>query len=126
MPLLHTLLRCLLIVTFCLEGSLSLWTSSAMAVDSAHQVAAAVQAQPVAVDQVCAEEAASEQGGTGHADCDCAQGIGCACACVFPAVAITHAIPFAAQHLLATVPVVPSRQPVVAAVTSPVFRPPIG
>lgn len=123
---LHLLLRCLLIVTFCLEGSLSLWASSAMAVDGAHQAVAADQASPAAIDRECADEASPERGGSVHNDCDCAQGPGCACACVFPVVAIAHAIPFAAQPLLATVPAVPSRLPVVVKAITPVFRPPIG
>lgn len=123
---LHTLLRLMLIVTFCLEGSLSLWTSSAMAVDVAHQAVAADQASPAAIDRDCADEASPEEGGSRHNDCDCTQGLGCACACVFPVVAIAHAVPFAAQQLLATVPAVPSRLPVVVKATTPVFRPPIG
>ena len=126
MPSFHLLLRCLLLVTFCLEGSLSLWASSAMAVDNAHQVAAMDQDRPVAIDEDCADEASNDEGGSPHHDCDCAQGPGCGCACVFPVVAITHAIPFAAQHLLATVPAVPSRLPVVVTASTPVFRPPIG
>ena len=126
MPPLRVLLRFVLVVTFCLEGSLSVWTASAMAVDSAHQAAAADQASPVAIDRDCADEASPEEGGSVHKDCDCAQGLGCACACVFPVVAITPTIPFAAQHLLATVPAVLSRLPVVITATTPVFRPPIG
>ncbi|MHB8911362.1 MAG: CopL family metal-binding regulatory protein [Lysobacter sp.] len=123
---LHTLLRFMLVVTFCLEGSMSLWASSAMAVDSAHQVAAAVQAPPAAADQDCEDVASSDEGGSVHRDCDCGAGSGCACACVFPVVAIAPTLPFAAQHLLATQPVVPSRAPVALAAITPVFRPPIG
>lgn len=125
MPPLRVLLRFLLIVTFCLEGSLSVWTSSAMAMDSAHQAAATGQAGPVAIDRDCADET-SPQAGAVHKDCDCGQGLGYACACVFPVGAITPTIPFAAHHLLATVPAVPSRLPVVVTATTPVFRPPIG
>lgn len=126
MPRLRVLLRFLLIVTFCLEGSLSVWAASAMAVDSAHQVAATEQARPASTDEDCADEASPERGGAVHEDCDCAQGLGCACACVFPVIAFVPAIPFAAQHSLANVPAVPARLPVVFAATTPVFRPPIG
>lgn len=126
MPRLRILLRFLLIVTFCLEGSLSVWAASAMAVDTAPLFAAAEQPSPVAIDRDCADEASAEQAGAVHEDCDCEKGLGCACACVFPAIAFTPAIVFAAQHLLANVPAVPSRLPVVVAATTPVFRPPIG
>ncbi len=126
MPPLRVLLRFLLIVTFCLEGSLSVWAASAMAVDNAHQVAAADQTSPGAIDRDCADEASPETGRAAHKDCDCARGLGCACACVFPVVAITPTIPFAAQHLLVTEPSVPARLPVVITATTPVFRPPIG
>lgn len=122
---LRVLLRFLLVVTFCLEGSLSVWASSAMAMDSAHQLAAADQASPVAIDRDCADEASLE-GAAVHKDCDCGEGLVCACACVFPVGVITHTVPFAAQHSLATVPAVPSRLPVVVTATTPVFRPPIG
>ena len=126
MPRLRILLRVLLILTFSLEGSLSVWATSDMAVDSALQVAVAEQPSPVAIDQDCADEASAEQAGAVHEDCDCEKGLGCACACVFPAVAFTPVIAFAAQHLLANVPEVPSRLLVVVAATTPVFRPPIG
>lgn len=130
MPALRVLLRFLLIVTFCLEGSLSVWAASSMAVDSAHQVTTAgvagQQDAKAAIDKECEDEASTRGEGTAHEECDCAQGLGCACACVFPVVAITPAIPFAAQHQLVTVPAVPSRLPVVATATTPVFRPPIG
>jgi len=127
MPLLHTLLRCLLVVTFCLEGSLSMWTSSAMAVDDAHQVAVAgLPSEAVVAEGDCAEVASSDEGGSMHRDCDCGKVSGCTCACVFPAVAIAHTLPFAAQHLLATQPVLRSRAPLALAATTRVFRPPIG
>ena len=126
MPLLHTLLRCLLIVTFCLEGSLSMWTSSAMAVDDAHQVAVAGVSEEVVADGDCAEVASSDEGSAMHRDCDCGKVSGCTCACVFPAVAIAHALPFAARHLLATQPAARSRAPAALAATTRVFRPPIG
>lgn len=122
---LRMLLRCLLIVTFCLEGSLSLWASSAMAVDNALHVASAEQARPVAIGQDC-EKSADGRGGSAHHDCDCGQGLGCTCAFVFPVGVIAHTLPFAAQHLLATVPAVPPRLPVVVTATTRVFRPPIG
>lgn len=128
---LRILLRCLLIVMFCLEGSLSLWASSAMAVDSAALDVAAKQSPATATGKACEEdgsrgdETAQGEGGSSHHDCDCGTGAGC-CACVFPVLAITHALPFAAQHRLATQLAVPSRSPVVLTATTAVFRPPIG
>lgn len=126
MPRLRILLRFLLIVTLCLEGSVSVWAASAMAVDNAHEVADTEKAGPAVIDEDCGDEAATEQGDAVHEECDCAQGLGCACACVFPVIAFVHAVPFAAQHSLASVPAVPARFPVVIAAITPVFRPPIG
>lgn len=126
MPPLGILLRCLLIVAFCLEGSMSLWASSAMAADRAGHVVAAGQALPAPVDQDCEDGATRDQGGSAHQDCDCGAGSACTCACMFTAVAIVHTLPFAARHLLATVPAVPSRTAVVLTAIAPVFRPPIG
>ena len=126
MPRLRILLRFLLIVTFCLEGSVSVWAASAMAVDNAHEVSATEKARPASIDEDCGDEASAEQGGAVHEECDCAQGLGCACACVFPVIAFVHAVPFAAQHSLASVTAVPARLPVVLVAITPVFRPPIG
>lgn len=124
MSMLGTLLRCLLIVTLCLEGSMSLWASSAMAVDNAREVGAASQTTSAVSDQDCEDQASQGGGDATHHECDCTSA-GCTCACVFPVVAIVH-VPFAARHLLASVPAVPSRAPVVLTATTRVFRPPIG
>ena len=133
MPSPTLLLRCLLIVTFCLEGSLSLWASSAMAVDKAHHTVdkahhatTAEQTRPVASGQDCEDPFAEDRGGSAHHDCDCGQGLGCACLLVFPAMAFNHVLPFAAQHLLATVPAGTPRAPLVVTAATRVFRPPIG
>lgn len=124
MSLLGILLRCLLIVTLCLEGSMSLWASSAMAVDNAREVGVASQATSAVSDRDCEDQASQGESDAAHHECDCTS-TGCTCACVFPVVAILH-VPFAAQHLLASVLVVPSRAPVVVTATTRVFRPPIG
>ncbi len=123
---LHLLLRCLLLVTFCLEGSLSLWASSAMAVDNAHHATTAEQTRPVASGQDCEDPLAGDRGGLAHHDCDCGQGLGCACLLVFPIMAFNQVLPSAAQHLLATVPAGAPRAPLVVTAVTRVFRPPIG
>lgn len=124
MSMLGTLLRCLLIVTLCLEGSMSLWASSAMAGDITRDVGEASQATSAIGGQDCEDQAAQGESGAAHHECDCTS-TGCTCACMFPVVAIFH-VPFAAQHLLATVPAVPSRAPMMVTATTRVFRPPIG
>ena len=126
MPSLTLLLRCLLIVTFCLEGSLSLWASSAMAVDKAHHANTAEQTRPVAIGQDCEDTSAENRGGSAHHDCDCGQGMGCDCLLVFPVMAFNYVLPFAAHHLLATVPAMSPRPPVIVTAVTRVFRPPIG
>lgn len=103
---------------------MSLWASSAMAADSTREVGAASGTTSVASDQDCADQASQGGGDAAHHECDCTSA-GCSCACVFPVVAIVH-VPFAARHVLASVPAVPSRAPVVLTATTRVFRPPIG
>lgn len=125
MPTFGILLRCLLIVAFCLEGSMSLWVSSAMAADRAGHVDAAQGSHPP-LEQDCEDDAQRDQGGSAHEDCDCGSGLGCACACMFPVAAMVPVVPFAARHLLATGPAVPSWTAVVPTAIAPVFRPPIG
>ena len=123
---LRVLLRFLLVLTFCLEGSLSAWSASAAALDDVHQVVVADAASPVVSDQDCAEEGVPGEGRSVHDDCECAQGLGCACACVFPVGAMAGTIAFAARHPLATAPAVRARVLVVPIVLTRVFRPPIG
>lgn len=121
-----TLLRCLLIVTLCLEGSLSLWSSSAMAVERIEHLATASPAPAVEADEDCDDGTSREGSGASHDDCDCGSGSGCLCACAFPLLAVTHTVPFAAQHLLASQPAVLEQTSVALATTARVFRPPIG
>ena len=88
-------------------------------------IGATIKKNGKAIGQDC-EKSADGRGGSAHHDCDCGQGLGCTCAFVFPVGVIAHTLPFAAQHLLATVPAVPPRLPVVVTATTRVFRPPIG
>ncbi|UHQ21538.1 CopL family metal-binding regulatory protein [Lysobacter sp. 5GHs7-4] len=122
-----TLLRCLLIVAFCLEGTLSLWSSSAMAAQDAVAAATRLVAADGALvaDADCEEDRPhDEQGRAPHRDCDCGTGSGC-CACAFPVVAAAHGVPFAAQHRLAVQPRALASARFVPAVATGVFRPPI-
>lgn len=126
MPSLALLLRCLLIVTFCLDGSLSLWTSSAMAANEVRHAAANGMQQVAAAADDCEDRVTQGERGSSHEDCDCGSGMACGCACVFPVAAITRPLPFAAQHALASRPAMFSLAAVPLSATTPVFRPPIG
>jgi hypothetical protein len=127
MPSPALLLRCLLIVTLCLDGSLSLWSSSVMAVaEVRHAAADATAAVAAETDDVdCADAGTSDQSGAAHEDCDCGVGA-CGCFCLLSFAAITHAVPFTAQHTLAIQPVLPSPPHVPLSARTAVFRPPIG
>lgn len=128
------LLRCLLIVALCLDGSVGVWRFTAMAADMTGHAATALHAASrsdhlvaaSATDQDCEETPAarSEQSGA-HDDCDCTKN-GCICARAFIETAFTHAVPFAVQHVLAAKPAVTLRPQVVREFSSAVFRPPIG
>lgn len=126
---LGTLLRCLLIVAFCLEGTLSLWASSAMAAEGAVAAASRVETaaesgDALAADLSCADDVTHREGGSPHGDCDCGTGSGC-CACAFPVLAVVHSVPFAAQHRLADQPPILAPASLVPAAATGVFRPPI-
>ena len=128
------LLRCLLILALCLDGGVGVWRATTMA---AGMVGHVTNASPAAshsdqlatasvADEDCNEAPATRGKQSGdHGDCDCTKN-GCACACAFAGIAFTHAVPFAAQHLLATKPAVPLRPQIVSEFSSAVFRPPIG
>ena len=119
------LLRCLLIVTLCLDGSLSLWSSSAMALHEVQQAVDSGTQTALAADEDCEEGAAAAERGS-HEDCDCGSGSACGCACVFPVAAITHPLPFMAQHALTSQPAPLSLAAEPSSTITPVFRPPIG
>lgn len=120
------LLRCFLIVTLCLDGSASLWSSSVMAVNQAQHAATQTPKATVALEEDCAADAASGQSGsTAHEDCDCGVG-SCGCLCVSSVAAIVHTVPFMARHTLAAEPAVRSASHVPRSIRTPVFRPPIG
>ena len=120
-------LRCLLIEAFCLDGSLSLWMSSAMAAEQVGHVADSGMHASTAVDDDCGDVPGNAgEGSSSHEECDCDSGTACGCACVFPVAAMTHAVPFLAQHVLTTRPPVAAYAAVRPSTVTPVFRPPIG
>jgi hypothetical protein len=131
MPSLALLLRYLLIVTLCLDGGASLWSSSAMAVNQARHASASAAALDVAdVEDADCDDAGNgvdspDQPGAAHGDCDCGVGT-CSCPCLFSVATITHAVPFMALHTLATLPVMPPSSHVPLNTRTAVFRPPIG
>lgn len=130
------LLRCVLIVALCLDGSVGVWRTTAMATQLARHAASSAQRThsgdiaAAAIDQDCddrdiaAPHSAQEQRPL-HDDCDCSSS-GCSCACAFTGIAFAHAVPFVAQHLLAVRPAVILRNQTVGHFSSAVFRPPIG
>ncbi len=125
-------MRYLLVLAFCLDGSIGLWRASAMAGDLSHHVgdhaASADHHDPIAAapsDEDCDDEPAAGQGASVHEDCDC-RVAGCACACGFAITAVVGSVPFAAQHRLAAAPPARADMGVLQSARSAVFRPPIG
>jgi len=132
-----TLLRCLLILAFCLDGSASLWSASSMAVSmaghgggSAHGQRVHDQAAPEApMDAACPEGDSAGQVDPGHEidheSCDCSSAA-CQCPIGFTNVAVAHGVPFAAQHRVSAALTVLEPASIARRSLSPVFRPPIG
>lgn len=132
-----TLLRCFLIVAFCLDGSASLWSASSMAVSMAGHGAGAGHGQHMngersaaaAMDVDCPDAGFAAQVDTGHEidheSCDCSSAA-CQCPAGFTNVVVAHGVPFAAQHRVSAALTVPEPASIVRRSLSPVFRPPIG
>ncbi|WP_144813753.1 CopL family metal-binding regulatory protein [Lysobacter ruishenii] len=128
-------LRCLLIVAFCLDGGLSLWKASAMAVrmaETAPVVAASDPAahhgdgQPQAASGACETEGTFLLPDGDHDDCDCQSMDGCKCPCTFAVKLIVYKILPALPQRLSMRSAAPLRVAVARTQTSAVFRPPIG
>jgi hypothetical protein len=129
-----SMLRGLLILAFCLDGSAGLWKASAMAASTVQQLqanddgvsephhGASAMAEST---QDCPDAEVPGQGSGEHEDCDCA-GAGCDCACDFLKVAVAHKVPSAGPVWLAFVNVLPRPETVGKSSLSSVFRPPIG
>lgn len=127
------LLRLLLCVTLCLNGSTALWASTQMALDASHMAPAKATAaahedhSPSPADANADAEPGDRHLHSGD-DCRCGAGLlaGCACGCAYPASAIAVSVPFAARHVLQDeAPVyIETRAPLQE--SSTIFRPPIG
>ncbi|HVJ62523.1 MAG TPA: CopL family metal-binding regulatory protein [Tahibacter sp.] len=128
MPSLDFLLRCLLLVTLCLDGRLSSWPSTMAAGEPAGATATSVAAlaQTPAASRAaddCAEPGKGSRSGT-HDDCDCAKG-SCGCVC-FLSIAALPAIPRSLlPHALPAEPLVWSAPHQPASERTSLFRPPI-
>lgn len=132
-----TLLRCFLIVAFCLDGSASLWSASSMAVSMAGHGAGSTHGQrrhdesrpAAAIDADCPEANFAGRADTGHEidheSCDCSSAA-CQCPAGFTNVVVAHGVPFAAQHRVSTELIVSEPVLISRGSLSPVFRPPIG
>src|SRR5688500_4343527 len=121
------LLRYVLIVTLCLDGGVSLWSSTVMAVTQARHAATTRAADAaVTIEEDCDTDAPGGQTGSPvHEDCGCGTG-SCGCPCFSSVAAFVHAVPFMARHALTAEPVVRSAPHVPLSIRTPVFRPPIG
>ena len=132
-----TLIRCFLIVAFCLDGSASLWSASSMAVSMAGHGAGIghgermhdERAPAAAMDVDCPDGELAGRVDTGHEidheSCDCSSAA-CQCPIGFTNVVVAHGVPFAAQHRVSTALTVPEPASIARGSLSPVFRPPIG
>ncbi|MCD9006222.1 CopL family metal-binding regulatory protein [Luteimonas sp. XNQY3] len=125
-------LRLVLAMLLCLNGSGALWASTEMTIAAtgtgsgplpAHAEGAAHAHHAVSADM--------QASGDGHAhageDCQCGIGMrgGCGCSCAYPAGCITVGVPFSAHHVL------PAAAPAYSEIRAPqqpsgkIFRPPI-
>lgn len=126
------MLRLLLIVAFCLDGSATVWQASAMAESMARHGSSSghgghVEQGQVASAEDCEDEdgKATGQGTSSQEACDC-DSTGCECPFGFTTFAVACGVPFAAQHRLVALPTMPDPTAVVRSSLASVFRPPIG
>lgn len=132
-----SLLRYLLVLAFCLDGSATLWKASAMATSAVqhgqtsdrdagglhHGASTTTTTASASID--CPDAGVPGQDGDEHGGCDCADAA-CGCACDFLKVAVAHKVPPAGSGWLAYVPVLPDPATVGKSSLSSLFRPPIG
>lgn len=125
MPSFAFLLRCLLLVTLCLDGRLLSWPSNANAGEPANAatVTALAQAPATGLGDDCADAGTGGRGGT-HDDCDCAKGT-CGCICFLSVAALPAVAPSLLPHALPAEPLVWSAPHVPPSTRTPLFRPPI-
>ncbi|MFC3715571.1 CopL family metal-binding regulatory protein [Luteimonas soli] len=137
---LPSMLRYLLVLAFCLDGSAGLWKASAMATSAVqhlhagdheagdpHHGATETIATTVTTASApdCPDVETPGQGDDGHEGCDCTDA-GCSCTCDLLKVSVAHKVPPAGTAWLAYIPVLPDPTTVGKSSLSSVFRPPIG
>ena len=123
------LLRLFLIFVLCVGGAVNAWASTHMAAENIAHAAAAKTTADASAD--CEEDGQRDTAKKGNDsglqhDCDCGGQSACACSCALTFFPNNTPVPFAAQHLLASVyadrlNTLSPRNDI-----SPVFRPPIG
>jgi len=125
------MLRYLLVLAFCLDGSATLWKASAMATSAVQHAqtsdheAGDLHHGATASAADCPDAGIPGQGDDGHEGCDCTDA-GCSCACDFLKVAVAHKVPPAGTAWLDNIPVLPDPVTVGKSSLSSLFRPPIG
>lgn len=134
---LPTMLRYLLILAFCLDGSATLWKASVMATSAVQNMhvgdhgaggphhGATDTIATVALTPDCPDVETLGQGDDGHEGCDCTDA-GCGCACDLLKVVVAHKVPPVGTAWLAYITVLPDSTTVGKSSTSSLFRPPIG
>ena len=118
MPSLALLLRCLLLVTLCLDARP--WAMHEAAPDAAPATAVADAVKAPAAANDCE----GKQPGGKHDDCDCGKGV-CGCACVLTIAALPSVAPSLLPHARIAEPLVWSAPHHAAGLRTPLFRPPI-
>ncbi|MGY0799456.1 CopL family metal-binding regulatory protein [Lysobacter sp. A286] len=130
------LLRCLIVLAFCLDGSAMAWQKTAMAVGAVHHVHAdahvandghgsADHGPDAVAASDCEDTTTTTPSEAAHEDCDCSDG-GCACACGFVTLALARRIPLADTLWIGFVPISGDLTTVGKGTSSSLFRPPIG
>ena len=126
------LLRCLIVVAFCLDGSAMAWQTSAMAVGAVHHAHAVNEGHEgadhgsdgvAAMD--CEHTAPTAPTEPVHDDCDCGD-TGCDCACSFVTLALATGVPVVDTFWIGFVQAPGHLATVAQGVPSSLFRPPIG
>lgn len=125
LPSLDLLLRCLLLLTLCLDGRLTAWSATLTAFDTPGEVTVIVvdPAQTVTDAGDCDKTADGSFGGS-HDDCDCSKG-SCGCVCFLSVAAILSVAPALATYAALAHPVAWSAPHVPPSMRTRVFRPPI-
>ncbi|MGY0558538.1 CopL family metal-binding regulatory protein [Lysobacter sp. A421] len=127
------LLRCMVVLAFCLDGSAMAWQKSTMAVAAVHHAdtyvpSAGHEGADHAPDAVavsdCEDSTSTTPSDASHEDCGCSDN-GCECACGFVTLALARGISTDA-FWIGFVQVSGNLTTVAQGASSSLFRPPIG